>query len=70
MGWCKNNGKPGYSQSQGSVERAIRNIKDLLKTHWVGGLQLAQAMTIRTYDVSSGSHKKVQLEITNLPDED
>ena len=50
-------GKRRHSQSQGSVERANRDIKDMLMTwlesnlttHWSDGLQFIQVMRNRAY---------------------
>ena len=49
-------GKPRHSQSQGSVERANRDIKDMLMTclhsnsttHWGDGLRFIHVMKNRT----------------------
>ena len=50
-------GKPRHSQSQGSVERANRDIEDMLMTwlqsnstiHWGDGLQFTQVIKNRAY---------------------
>ena len=50
-------GKPRHSQSQGSVERANRDIEDMpatwlqsnSTTHWVDGLRIIQVMKNRAY---------------------
>ena len=50
-------GKPRHSQSQGSVERANRDIEDMLMTwlqsnsttHWGDGLRFIQVMKNRAY---------------------
>ena len=50
-------GKPRHNQSQGSVERANRDIEDMLTTwlhsnsttHWADGLRFIQVMKNRSY---------------------
>ena len=67
-------GKPRHSQSQGSVERANRDIEDMMSTwmdsnstdKWADGLRFVQCMKNRAM---FGQPMKVGLKTSNPPDE-
>ena len=77
-------GKPRHSQSQGSVERANRDIEDMLMTwlqsnstiHWGDGLQFIEVMKNRAYREgikyspyeAMFGQPNVGLKASNLPD--
>ena len=66
-------GKPRHSQSQGSVERAKRDIEDMFMTwlqsnsatHWGDGLRFIQAMKYRAYheDIKCSPYESMKVNL-------